>query len=396
MSTLTVAIALSTGLACSSPGSELDFTRPDARPTIAPTHLEFAMLSELSRSDPGWSGTIHGIGPPGGSIATVEVTECDDELRRCRFRGPVRGDEPIVSQRCVNDVSLTCAADEDCGDGGRCRHMFPPIQDSNQPPNPPTCQVVYFEPVGPDDPMASYGVIDLWTGDIDYSVLNIRAGISLAGVCQNCLGDAEPRDGSADGHCGDTEIASDVAGTSTDPPASTSFDCESKFEDLELAIPAGGASTTPLRWTLDDSRPKCTVSPFTALDCWCGVCEGSATACASDAECGEGGVCGWNGGGTGEPIYKVKPDACVDACAWDEVLQKGTCVDAVGNTVGCFPRTGSMEVRGSAEVRDGYYVSTLGLLTCMPATGNALLDSLSGFPGPLFYQTAYRITPLYP
>lgn len=393
MSNASMAVLLSVLAACGSSSGDVDeFTRADGAPDVLPTHLEFALITEQSRSDPGWTGGAHGSGPPGGSVSMSEIVECDEDGRRCRFRGPVRGDEPVVNQRCLGNTALECETDDDCGDTGPCRFMFPPFAGNDVTP---ICSEAYFEPTGADDPSPSMGVFDFATGDIDYTTLNIHVGISLTGNCVDCLGDAQPRDGNKDGHCGDSEVACDVHGTTTDPPGSPSFDCgPHDFRSLDLPIPASGASTTPTSWTLDDSRPHCTVSPFTALECWCGVCEDTATPCASDAECGEGGSCGWPGEDAGNPTYRTAPDSCEGTCDWDEETSVGTCDNADGVEVGCLPRSGTVEVQGGAEVLDGYYVSTIGLLTCMPASGSALLDGIAGFPGPLVYQSSYRVTPV--
>src|SRR5688572_30886159 len=142
--------------------------------SVCPTHFDLELIGSESRFDPGFSGVAHGVGPTTGSHLTVEVTECDAECRRCRFRGPVRGlPGEIVTQRCLNDVSKVCAADADCaGTTGPCRFTFPPI------PVPttaqvPTCSIVYFELVYRVDTSPIQGVMDLATGESDNEVMNI-------------------------------------------------------------------------------------------------------------------------------------------------------------------------------------------------------------------------------
>ncbi len=374
-----------------SPDGQVDeFSRADAADSACPTHLDMTLLAESARSESGWTGRAYGIGPPAGAYSTVEIVECDEECRRCRFRGPVRGDQPVVHQRCLNDVRKTCSRDDECGEGGSCRFMWPPFNGLS------VCDLLYFEPTDGPDPSPVRGVFDFATGHIDFDVQNIRVGVSLTGACGDCRQDREAGDGVTDGVCTNTEAACDVAGTQALPPGSTSYECAPhSFVDLSFGVPAGGASTTPTFWTMDETRPRCTVGEFSSMPCWCGVCTESAEPCFSDDQCGPESTCGWAGPDPEAPVYRVAPDSCAESCDWNEETQSGTCLDAGGIEVGCLPRSGSIEVRASAAVLDGYYLSTLGLLTCVPATGNPLIDDVSGLPGPLYFRAGFEVRPRF-
>lgn len=376
------------GCGADSPGKVPVFSHADAAVESCPTHLDLTLLADSSRSESGWTGLAYGIGPLNGSYSTVEIIECDEDCRRCSFHGPVRGDQPAVHQRCLNDVSTICSQDEDCGEGGMCRFMWPPFNGFN------FCDLVYFEPTGEPDPSPMRGVFDFATGQIDFDALNLRVGISLAGVCGDCDHD-DAADGQARGTCRNTGAACDVAGTQDTPPLTSSYDCAPlSFTDLGFGVPASGASTTPTFWTMDDTRPKCTVPEYSELSCWCGVCE-DGTPCFSDDQCSPGSTCGYPGEDPANPQYKVQPDACVGSCDWDEATQSGTCTNAGGGTVGCLPRSGTIEVRAGAkvEVPNGYYLSTIGLLTCVPATDNEAINLNSGLPGPLYYRADFEVRP---
>lgn len=368
-------------------GSVEEFTRPDAG-AECPTHLDMTLLAESARSESGWTGQAYGIGPPAGSYSTVEIVECDEECRRCRFRGPVRGDQPVTHQRCINDVRTVCSEDSECGEGGLCRFMWPPFTGLG------VCDLLYFEPTTGPDPSPMQGVFDLATGQIDFDVLNIRVGVSIEGRCGDCRQDVEAADGMADGTCSDTDVPCDVAGSQALPPGSSSYECAPfAFTALSFGVPASGASTTPTFWTMDDTRPSCTVPEYSSESCWCGVCEGTGVPCFSDEQCGPASSCGWPGPDPAEPLYRIAPDSCADSCVWDEETQSGSCLDGSGLEVGCLPRSGSIEVAAGAAVLEGYYLSTIGLLTCVPATGNAIVDNLSGLPGPLYYRSGFEVRP---
>jgi hypothetical protein len=256
------------------------------------------------------------------------------------------------------------------------------------------CNLLYFEPSDGPDPSPVQGVFDLATGDIDYDVNNIRVSVSATGRCGDCRQDVEAGDGLADGTCSNIDASCDVAGTQAFPPGSTSYECAPySFADFSFQVPASGASTTPSFWTMDDTRPNCTADTFTSSSCWCGVCEETALPCFSDSQCGPGRACGWPGPDPKAPVYNVAPNGCAETCAWNEVTQSGSCLNTGGQEVGCLPGSGSIEVRASAAVLEGYYLSTIGLLTCVPATGQPAVDVVTGLPGPLYYRAGFEVRP---
>jgi hypothetical protein len=91
------------------------------------------------------------------------------------------------------------------------------------------------------------------------------------------------------------------------------------------------------------------------------------------------------------PQYRVAPDSCTTPCEWNEETQSGSCLRGDGRRVGCLPRSGTIAVRGGTVLREGYNVTTIGLLTCMPPSGDPTLDTIAGFPGPLYYQASYEV-----
>jgi len=281
-----------------------------------------SLIGASSRFDPGWTGAAHGIGLDDGSIMSVDITDCDAECRRCRFHGPVRGDPsaPVVSQRCLDDVSQTCDDAHPCPTG-KCRFVFPPIAANLVVP---ACVLTYFEPlVGAADPSPIQGVIDLVTGESDLAVLNIYITASIAGVCENCVGaDVSPNDGIKGGTCQTSNHACDVNGTGTGGVASaTSYDCPPPPGTLTIVLPGAGTSTSDHAWTMDATRPACTAGG--GPSCWCGMCS-DGTTCIQDHDCAVG-TCG---AATGPPplaiAYNVSNNQCTsqnDSCVFNAATQ---------------------------------------------------------------------------
>jgi hypothetical protein len=369
-------------------------------PRVCPAHLDLSLIGASSRFDPGWSGAAHGIGLDDGSSFSVDVTDCDPECRRCRFRGPVRGDPsaPVVSQRCLDDVSRTCDDQNACSTGA-CRFMFPPISANVVVPS---CVIAYFEPLtGLPDPSPVQGVIDLVSGEADLSLLNIYITASINGLCENCIGaDVSPNDGVKGGMCEKSGKACDVNGTGTLKPASTtSYDCPPPAGTLTIALPMNGTATSNRAWTMSTTRPKCTATSAGTKSCWCGMCRDGST-CIEDHDCAVG-SCGASAGPPPKNIaYSVANNSCTDAggdaCVWNASTQRGHC--KVMTNKPCFPDTGTMFARGEAQVGDGFYVIQLANIVCMPAFSDGsplgnLLDGASGFPGPFLYEARFRVDP---
>ncbi len=59
----------------------------------------------------------------------------------------------------------------------------------------------------------------------------------------------------------------------------------------------------------------------------------------------------------------------------------------------CFPDDAPLVADGAAEVKDGFYIVQIANLSCMQPFGNPFLDGVAGFPGPLFYEARFRVTP---
>lgn len=370
----------------------------DVRPPAScPTHLDLELVARESRFKAGWSGNTHGVGLATGSKFSVEVVSCDEECRRCKYRGPVRADpalQPVISQRCLNGVSQTCELDDDCAPGtGPCRFMFPPITVATGAL--PTCSIPYFEPIAGDDPSPVQGTSDLFTGEADLPVLNLNIQVAAGAACLECQGDPQPFDGAPGGACGGPGgAACDVSGIGTVASELTSYDCEpAGFLTLTIPLPASGTSTASRRWTLDDSRPMCLANgtPSQTEWCFCGVCS-DGTPCTSKLDCPSSSACS-PPPAMGMPMYTVNNNGCADTCNWSEATRSGTCSDAPEKS--CFPDGvlgQSMIAAGEAAVGDGFLISQLANLTCLPSFGNPGIDMFGGFPGPVLFEARFLVT----
>lgn len=374
--------------ACGSPANQRPPIGDAVAPRACPTQLDLELIATSSRFDPGFSGIAHGVGLSTGSALTVDVTGCDPECRRCEFEGPVRGDpatRPVINQRCLNNYAQICGQDSDCPDAsGPCRFMFPPIAARIAVES---CALTYFEPTTPAaQPIA--GVIDLLTGETDFSVFDMRINVVIAD-CPDCQGDTTPFDGNPQGTCSGSTTACDVHGIGTTVASQTSFDCPPAGGTfLEIPLPGAGTTTSSRAWTMDDTRPMCTAQNATTKHCWCGVCD-DGSPCTSTNQCASG-TCGAATVGGAPVATDNHTCGAGNTCTWDATTQRGACSNAP--TRACFPDTGTITARGSTEVRDGFYVAQLANLLCLPSFGG-LLDPVSGFPGPLYFQARFRVTP---
>lgn len=365
-------------------------------PAGCPAYLDLELDGRDSRFDPGWTGTAHGVGLPQGSRTSVKIDQCDADCRRCTFHGPVRSaSDTVISQRCLNDVSLPpCDTDEQCMSGGQnlgpCRFMFPPIAAPMAMTT--ACSLAYFEPPAPGvDPVQ--GVIDLKTGESDLRVLNMLLKLGFA-ACSTCQGDPTPSDGVAGGTCSASGKPCDVHGVSSF--GETSFDCPpaaSLSSTIELG--SNGTSTSSVQWTMDPAtRPLCTKPDPTTQHCWCGVCI-DGTPCTSNKDCATG-TCGQAHAPDGF-LWEVANNACTNGstCLWDAATQTGRCSNAP--TQPCYPDAGSIIATGFAEVHDEFYIAQLANLICMRpfydgTDLSAVVDRFAGFPGPFLFQARFRVT----
>jgi hypothetical protein len=381
-----VAVTLVVG--CSSPAKQPPIA-DGAASRSCPTQLDLEVIPQGSRFDAGFSGLAHGVGLSAGSVLTVNVSSCDADCRRCEFSGPTRADlldRPVINQRCLDDYTKPCRDDLECGSPGACRYMFPPIPAKAGTID--SCALIYFQSAaGP--PVA--GVIDLLTGETDLSVFDMVIDV-VVGTCTVCDGDVTPFDGVQNGRCLPTGPICDVHGVGTSVVTRTSFDCPSTAPALlSIPIPGGGTTTTSRVWTMDTAtRPLCTASGATLKRCWCGVCN-DGTPCTSNTQCAVG-TCG--AATVGGLAISTNNHACPSggSCIWNAVTQRGTCSTGTPPKA-CFPDMGSILARGSAEASDnGSYTIQLANLLCLPSFGG-LLDPASGFPGPVYFQARFKVTP---
>jgi hypothetical protein len=292
-----------------------------------------------------------------------------------------------VSQICTDDDPTIC------GGNGPCRFMFPSI--ASQVPPFPTYALAYFDPVtNTTDPSPVQGVMDLETGESDLPVLNILVRLHI-GNCIDCTSDPMQFDGVAGGTCAmaGPPQACDVNGIGTAITSSTSFDCPMPTFLSTITLGTNGTSTSSVRWTMDGDRPKCTANGKT---CWCGMCA-NGKPCTSNRDCPNFDTCGAAGTMIGTQMipWNVANNSCTDTCNWDPVTQRGKCSTPAG--LSCFPDTDPMIATGLAEVHDGFYISQLANLICMPSfnTGSGFgpaVDSSGGFPGPFLFESRFRVT----
>jgi hypothetical protein len=235
------------------------------------------------------------------------------------------------------------------------------------------------------------GVIDLQTGESDLRILNLLLALGIES-CDTCQNDAMPFDGTPAGKCMRTSRACDVNGVGTTGP--TSFDCPPTLaQSTTIVLGTNGTSTSSVQWTMDPAtRPLCTAMNNTAKHCWCGMCM-DGKPCISNKDCSVG-TCGLAKSTTNIP-WNVANNQCTGTCTWNATTQRGKCSDDPNRS--CYPDSGSIVATGFAEVHDGFYVSQLANLICMPAfsTGggvSSLVDAVGGFPGPFLFQSRFRVT----
>jgi hypothetical protein len=386
-------LAATCALGCGPHESSLDPI--SGTPVACPTYLDLEFDGKNSRFDPGWTGRAHGVGLPNESRVSVKIDECEDDCRRCRFHGPVRGDPvktPVINQRCLKKVSRICETDDDCGPNnvdGPCRFMFPPIASEQSG----TCTIAYFEPrAGAGDPSPVQGFIDLATGEADLPLLNIQLSVSL-GDCEDCKDDMTHSDAIAEGQCETTKVACDIHGPGAAISQSTSFDCPPDPGVTTIVLGTNGTSTSSVVWTMDGTRPACTHPSAGGKPCWCGVCSDNGLPCTGDQDCPANSRCGAAQGPIPRQVpWLVANNSCPDTCNYDPVTQRGLCP---GTDLKCFPDTGTIVATGGSEVQTGYLVSQLANLICMPSFNtdgiSMFLDMFSGFPGPFLFEARFRV-----
>lgn len=372
-----------------------------------PTHMRTTRIASLVNVSYGWTGQGHGADPVDGMAVSYELFDCDDECRRCRFRGPVPNlpELPNDPRRCLNMFPQGCESDADCGDEeGACQIMFqPPVQRTT------SWTAAYAAKLSADQ-MAQFntefddgaqGVVNLATGDFDFEVLNSRVPLG-PGFSEVCIGDTTPDDGVKSGECADSRNPCDIATIS--PNGALSFDCAWTPNVIDFALPLHGMGTGGVRWEMDDTRPMCTFPGAESVPCWCGVCADDETQpCQRDSDCATG-SCG-NPGTKEGPVITL-PNICApgETCDWDSESLSGTCMGSAGTAVPCFPASGEWAVEGDTAVQEDFFISTVALLGCLPEVdplrliivdpvNDISLDEAFGFPGPIIQTLPLKVTP---
>ena len=371
----------------------------DTDASVCPTHLRLDRVASLSRASFGYTGLGHGASPSIGGTLTVELFDCDEDCRRCRFEGVVDNAPGIVtSKRCLISFD-ECTTDADCpGEDGPCRYL---LRNASQA-NSAGWTMIWARPLTPDEQVRLgvdsdapvQGVANLETGEIDFTVFNgqVNGGV---GSVEHCLNDPTPDDGEKGGTCADSGLPCDVHALSALAPAS--FDCEYPPTITSFALPQHGSASSGRVWRMDETRPFCTRSGLEDQHCWCGVCaDDPLLPCTRDSECPTG-TCGTADGPTDVPVVTAQSGCAQgEVCNWNPETLLGSCLDASGQETACMPADGEFSVNGSTAVQDGFFVTQVALLSCVPQIepdGAFGLDALYGFPGPIVQIQAYRGVP---
>lgn len=392
-------------------------------------------------ADAGWTGVHHGLPISGPNLFLgIECGPSEPPCGTCSIAGVIP-DPVLQPQRCIEDHAIACTpATElvDCGGYGKCRTFLGPpemiagggiglcIMQSfaSTVGGSVDVETGAFAPVIPLR-------VHVFAGNCARCIGDAVANDGVAnGTC-----DAGPQAGHA---C-------DVNATSpfTDY-GSTSFDCSQDLLATELTAGAIAASTGTTTRTLSADSPNCGPSA-PGEKCFCQTCNSLAgEPCFSNADCpisgGNPGVCGSNrcigGANAGAPCSPSSPSTCPagvcgrigeptkpDACI-DDTTTPFDCVDLGGDEGECSQgpvvtycdnhpnRTcfsdahcdgvsGACKVKnrpcflGNALLGSGLTVSgaatppvadvaeptDLAVLSCVGATGSAILNNIGGYPG---------------
>ncbi|MCA9582351.1 MAG: hypothetical protein KC416_11190 [Myxococcales bacterium] len=385
---------------------------------VPPGHLLMRMVGDQGRILLGWSGVGHDILQfSTDSTFAVEVFDCDDECGSCRIRGPVplsdlSFDTPptgaVKSQRCTNDTAKTCDADDECGEGGLCRHFLSPTSGFSVGINAKefgfpvdffvtgqVCTSVYFDfldqPLQGGDRSPVQGTVDLREGSFELISGLVRAqsvaglgafgetlapGTSLAfGECSSCDGDTEFYDGKRDGVCrgGPRDgLGCDVHAVF--PGGKTgSYDCAPAGLEMDpnvVSIQLGPMRTSSVEWSLDgEGSPPCGLEPD--KKCWCGICKDPpGVPCHVGRECNDG-VC--------HPAPNSRPQSaeCGTCTPVDKNRGVGKCDDGRSCFVGGGVIGSRIAAYGGGATEPGVLTEVTGAsLSCVPGD-----DTLEFMPG---------------
>ncbi len=294
------------GDVCPNSGNGLE-TCSMACTCACPSRVDFEgdATDPLSELDPGWTGIAHDARIVSNGKVTVQVTDCPSSpgftkpCGTCNISGPI--DNPAADagdlndHRCHDDSSVKCTSNADCtGAGNACIYYFgAPLPLSAG--GVATC--VSNEIVG-----TITGTANVETGE-SASVLTLTShvfnGLATDTPCPKCTDPGALNDGMASGGTctGGPRTGMSCDANSESPiPAfgRTSLDCPpapgGKIADLPIALKN---STGAESRSLSAASPSCSAFGFTGFKCPCDTCDDAdATPCASNADCGAGGICG--------------------------------------------------------------------------------------------------------
>ena len=433
-------------------------TATDLTPTPTPTSaaspcpdkIDFVGTSNGKVLDAGWTGQSHDSQVVSAGMLTVDVTSCQHASKpcgTCNFTGPIAnvhadaGD--INNQRCTGDTRTKCTGDGDCATaGGTCEFYFGsylPLSAGGVS----TCvgNVVNGTITGTanTETGASAGTANVTS--------RVYSGPTADNPCPKCVGDGPANDGTRGGTCNSGKNSGqtcDINGVSPNTFfGSTSLDCPPPDLGLIAALPIDLTNTTGTKTkTLAASSPNCRASGYTTLKCFCDTCNNTAaTPCASNADCGGGGICGGKrcqggtkngtpcvnnsecpGGACGVPGQATAPNQCDDAtctpnssdtdgsdegsceagpfeqfcgptATFKSCTANADCAPFAGNTCSigknrdCFVDNGAVggaiSASGFADPpSNGESNPTLAALFCVGPTSSSGVNSVAGLPGP--------------
>jgi hypothetical protein len=294
-------------------------------------------IYDKGRLDNGWTGTSHKTATVGNTDFDTLLFDCDGLLDNdCRQTGPRPGKYGL---RCELNPRIACRTDADCAgtpSNGRCGGFLgAPLPLSSG--GVPVCVTSFF-------PQPITGTVNVSNGTTE-TFTHLLARVHLATaidapcprcncsapLCQNQVGDAGTcSGGTAVGQACTIEGLSDFGPMSRDCPPDSAANVSGSGLDIRFLPTTTGTS-------IKDAALACTAPGFTQFDCPCDTCAGGPTPnapCASDADCGAGGVCGANrciggpsdgqlcppascgtGNSCGRPGVATKPNNCNFACS---------------------------------------------------------------------------------
>ncbi|MCA9603418.1 MAG: hypothetical protein KC417_15400, partial [Myxococcales bacterium] len=356
-----------------------------------PTHMFIEFLTDGTKIDLGYSGLSYGTTLNVGASTTVKITDCDSDCAtNCRFVGPVAHPDPnhIDLRRCRSDTRKECSSDADCGTG-ECTYFLTSHSVSQLPvlTNLESALLLEFKTLDGADPWPIKGSVDLSTGRVDVTRVNLRVHQWMQGLLEQpapgCDNDTTPNDGIPNGDCTGTVTGKcDVHGQPGQGPSvikrSTSLDCPlpgvndpSEYFDVDL----GRLSTSGDSLEITDASPKCTDG---GGKCWCGLCDDPPDApCKTSRDCNGGkGTCG---GGVSNA--KIRYDGCYHdfepASCGGGIYGAGQCrlnqAWLIDYALRCHPGGGAVgariELEGAQSASGpGQVDSVLTGITCIPRT----------------------------